>query len=238
MTEENTAQVPAVYKGMYEVLKALEVEKNGTLPSNMSGKAYMTAVDINNEVKRLFVANNLIHLPIEKQIAKEVILNANRLQVTLSIEGTYTIVSLVDGSTAVIGGIGDGIASGSAVAASIASTFALKNALQRTFLITEQSVEDAGKTGPADEKPTKAEQKVAAAKAGTAPATGAIPTDEVKELQTRIKAAADARRAVETDFPTHMQFATKFLGNESQGWSKDTGKLQRVLQAIEGGVVA
>lgn len=138
---------PAVYKALANVLKHLSVEKNGKLPGNMSGKPYITASDAAAEVKRQFVAENLIFLPSEKVITHENMFNNNRLQVSVVVTGEYTIVSTEDGSSVTVSGTGDGLATGTAVASNIASTNALKNALLRTFLITEQSVEDAGKDG-------------------------------------------------------------------------------------------
>lgn len=142
---ENT--VPKVYTALAEVLKSLSVAKGGVLPGNMGGKAYITAVDASAEVKRQFVDNNLIFLPNEEVIRHENLYNNNRLQVSIVITGTYTIVSTEDASSVVISGTGDGLATGTAVASNIASTNALKNALLRAFLITEQSVEDASKNG-------------------------------------------------------------------------------------------
>lgn len=143
--------IPAVNVALGEILKKLSVDKNGQLPSNMGGKPYITAADINMEVKRLFVEYNLQHFPTERMLSFENMVMADRaVKTSIVIEGTYTITSLEDGSSVAVTGIGDGLASGSAVASNIASTNALKNALLRLFLITEQSVEDAGKSGPAE----------------------------------------------------------------------------------------
>lgn len=142
-----TIETPHVYTALGNILYNLRVEKGGVLPGNMGGKPYITAVDASAEVKRQFVKNNLIFLPNEEVIANEHIIHKDRLSIRILIQGTYTIVSTVDGSQVTVSGTGDGLATGTAVASNIASTNALKNALLRTFLITEQSVEDAAKNG-------------------------------------------------------------------------------------------
>lgn len=154
-------EVPHVYTALAAILKSLSVGKNGVLPGNMGGKPYITAVDAAAETKRQFVENNLIFLPEEEVIKHETIIHKDRLNVTIVIKGTYTIISTVDGSQVVVSGTGDGLATGTAVASNIGSTNALKNALLRTFLITEQSVEDASKNGteaPASPAQRKVEQ--------------------------------------------------------------------------------
>lgn len=159
MAESKTTktEVPHVYQGIAAILNALSVEKGGQLPSNMGGKPYITAVDLSLEVKRQFVANSLVLLPRERFTKHEVIPSGTRNAVVIGVEGEYTIVSTVDGSSAVVSGVGDGLALGTAVASNIASTNALKNALLRTFLVTEQSVEDAAKNGLGEsDSPAKA----------------------------------------------------------------------------------
>ncbi len=152
-----TIEVPHVYTALAGILKSLSVPKGGVLPGNMGGKPYITAVDAAAEVKRQFVDNDLIFLPNEEVIKHENIVTADRaVKITIVIKGTYTIISTVDGSQVTISGIGDGLANGTAVASNIGSTNALKNALLRVFLITEQSVEDAAKSGPAETTPSAA----------------------------------------------------------------------------------
>jgi len=73
-----------------------------------------------------------------------------RTLVAISVNGSYTIISTKDGSTLTIGGIGDGLATGTSVANNIASTNAFKNALLRTFMVTETSIEDQAKKGVDD----------------------------------------------------------------------------------------
>lgn len=158
---EGDYEVGAVYGAVAAILSSLSVEKNGDLPSNMGGKPYITAVDLALEVKRQFVANNLIIVPNERVIKHENLVS-NRTTVSIVIEGTYEIVSTVDGSSVTISGVGDGLAIGTAVASNIASTNALKNALLRFLLVTEQSTEDAAKQGTPEEveAPVKGEPKL------------------------------------------------------------------------------
>lgn len=164
-------EVPHVYTALGEILKSLSVDKNGTLPGNMGGKSYITAVDASAEVKRRFVENNLVFIPNEEVITNEHILHKDRLNIRIVIRGEYTIVSTQDGSQVTVSGIGDGLATGTAVAANIGSTNALKNALLRTFLITEQSVEDESKNGSSggEQKATPAQRKLEQARASTPP---------------------------------------------------------------------
>lgn len=159
--------VPEVYRALANVIKDLAVDKNGTLPGNMGGKPYITASDVAGEVKNQFVKNSLIFLPNEEVIKQETIQFKERLNVLITITGTYTIVSTVDGSSVVVSGTGDGLATGTAVASNIASTNAFKNALLRTFIITEQSVEDSAKQGeaaPAVQRQSAAQRKVDSAR--------------------------------------------------------------------------
>lgn len=176
-------EVAHVYKALAEILKSLSVEKNGTLPGNMGGKSYITAVDASAEVKRQFVANDLVFIPNEEVITNEHIVHKDRMNIRIVIRGEYTIVSTVDGSQVTVSGIGDGLATGTAVAANIGSTNALKNALLRTFLITEQSVEDESKNGAVDrpEAQTPAQRKLdQARKSAPAKPVGGTARDKVR----------------------------------------------------------
>ena len=180
-----TEKVPEVYKGIAEILKSLSVEKNGVLPGNMGGKPYITAVDTAAETKRQFVANNLIFLPSEEVVKHETIIHKDRLNIAIVIKGTYTIVSTLDGSSVTVSGTGDGLATGTAVASNIGSTNALKNALLRTFLITEQSVEDASKQEATDTgvHATAASQKVDRARTATKPAA----VEDLNALKAKVR---------------------------------------------------
>lgn len=180
-------EVPEVYKALAEILKSLSVAKGGTLPGNMGGKPYITAVDASAEVKRQFVANDLIFLPNEEVVRHENLTVGNSLKVAIVIRGEYTIISTRDASKVSISGTGDGLATGTAVASNIASTNALKNALLRAFLITEQSVEDAAKNG---EQPTQAEKTATAAQARVAKANApgsTYPNNKVQSTKDDIR---------------------------------------------------
>lgn len=143
--------VPHVYTAMASILKSLSVPKNGTLPGNLGGKPYITAVDAAAETKRQFVENDLVFFPNEEVVSEEHIVHKDRLTIRVLIRGSYKIVSTLDGSSETVSGVGDGLATATAVASNVGSTNALKNALLRTFLITEQSVEDQAKE-PREEK--------------------------------------------------------------------------------------
>ena len=211
MVVANKVEVPKVYGALAKILGALSVDKNGTLPSNMSSKPYVTAADLNSEIKRQFVENNLILLPVERETHKEVLVDSNQKKtIAISIEGTYTIVHTGDGSSVVVGGVGDGLATGTAVSANIASTNALKNALLRTFLVTEQSTEDAAKNGVPD----------------VGPAKESAPTEPRKET------AADVKADLTTLLNTKVASEIVAKGNEffktenAAEWKEDIAKLQ------------
>lgn len=173
--------VPHVYRALGKILNSLSVGKNGTLPGNMGGKSYITAVDASAEVKRQFVENNLVFIPNEEVISNEHIIHKDRMNIRIVIRGEYTIVSTEDSSQVTVSGVGDGLATGTAVAANIGSTNALKNALLRTFLITEQSVEDDSKNGApeGEQKSTPAQRKLDQARAAS-PQKSSEPTSRDK----------------------------------------------------------
>lgn len=189
-------ETPHVHTAIATILESLSVAKGGTLPGNMGGKPYITAVDAAAEVKRKFVENNLIFLPRETIFQHKEVINKDRINVLISITGEYTFVSTKDGSSVTVSGTGDGLAGGTAVASNIASTNALKNALLRTFLITEQSVEDAAKNGT-DDAPSATERKIAQARQTPQPAQAAARTKDAK-AQAEVRAwigGDDARKA-------------------------------------------
>lgn len=220
--KEVASKVPAVYGAMFKVLEAMSVEKNGTLPGNMGSGKYITAVDLSAEAKRQFVTNKLVILPHEKEVSKEIVINPKgQTIVTVSVEGTYTIVSTVDGSSAVIGGVGDGYATGTAVASNIASTNALKNALLRTFLVTEQSTEDAAKNGPAEPTETRAVSE--------AKRTAQNPGGDLNALRAElIGLVGDQATATKTgnDF-------FKVPAGEPALWSSDSAKIAALIAHIK-----
>lgn len=190
-----TNTTPKVYAAIHAVLKALQVEKNGELPGNMGGKSYATAEAVSNGVKNLFVANNLI---LE---ANEELVNIDtpdfgdkKSRFLVTTRGSYKAIHIEDGSSISFSGLGQGLATGTAIATNIASTFALKNALQRQFLISEDSVEREGQTEQAAPKQNSAQQTAAASakppvkKATTPPPKGKERTPENAEAYARIAA--------------------------------------------------
>lgn len=184
MTENKT---PKVYAAIHNVLTALQVSKGGMLPGNMGGKAYMTAEDISNEVKRLFVENRLI-LRANETVAHVSTddLGDKKMRFQITISGTYEAIHIDDGSALEFSGTGQGLATGTAVAANIASTFALKNALQRQFLISEASVDAEGHTEQAPPKQNPAQQAAQATKPKSSGAAKAVGDEEQRQAQIRI----------------------------------------------------
>lgn len=142
---------PHVHSAVAAILGSLAVSKDGKLPSNMSGKDYVTAGNLSNTVKTAFVEHGLLTAASETIFHHEITADkTGRTLVAISVNGSYTIISTKDGSTLTIGGIGDGLATGTSVANNIASTNAFKNALLRTFMVTETSIEDQAKKGVDD----------------------------------------------------------------------------------------
>jgi len=142
---------PHVHEAVAAILGSLAVSKDGKLPSNMSGKDYVTAGNLSNTVKTAFVEHGLLTAASETIFHHEITADkTGRTLVAISVNGSYTIISTKDGSTLTIGGIGDGLATGTSVANNIASTNAFKNALLRTFMVTETSIEDQAKKGVDD----------------------------------------------------------------------------------------
>ena len=202
-----TIEVPHVHTALAEILKHLSVEKNGQLPGNMGGKAYITAVDISAEVKRQFVANSLIFLPDEEVIKHETVMHKDRINTAIVIRGTYTILSTKDGSSVTVSGTGDGLATGTAVASNIGSTNALKNALLRTFLITEQSVEDASKQGDTA-APSATQQAINKARTPVKPTAGGGSQDKIREWI----GADEARKGQANEVVTRIKAEKKLTG--------------------------
>ncbi len=221
--------VPAVYTSLAAILKTLGVAKSGQLPSNMGGKPYITAVDVAREVKTLLVENDLIALPDERVTKHEYIVFKERLNVLIGVEATYTFVSTIDGSKATVTGVGDGLAAGTAVASNIASTNALKNALLRTFMITEQSVEDQAKNGVNDD-PAAAPKAVRAAQGGSTQAPAAPASNEqVADLRELIKQAA-------SEGQNFTAIGARLYPGDAQ-WANKINPLKAVLKALQNGEV-
>lgn len=209
----DTIETPKVYQALMNVLKKLNVAKTGTLPGNMGGKSYLTAEAVANEVKKLFVEENLILLPNEMVTHNESPdFGDKKVRFQVTIEGEYTIVHVEDGSKVQIGGIGQGLATGTAVAANIASTFALKNALQRTFLISEESVDAEGHKEQAVPKQAEAQRRLQepAPRPNVAPRTDQAGVEALTEL----KAFMDKHGIDSTEMAKRNQILADKLGKE------------------------
>lgn len=164
---ENTNKI---FKAIHNVLKHLTVAKNGTLPGNLGGKPYQTAEDISNEVKSQLVKNNVIVEASEDVVKVDSPdYGDKKMRFMITVQGSYRLIHIEDGSSITIKGIGQGLGTGVATAASVASTFALKSALLRTFLISESGVEQDGNTEQAPPKQNSAQQQAAKATAPAAP---------------------------------------------------------------------
>lgn len=231
-----TYTAPAIHTALAAILKSLSVEKNGQLPGNMGGKSYITATDLNSEAKRKFVEHNLVLIPNEKVIKYEA-QSGTRLQILVAIEGTYTLISTVDGSIVEFGGVGDGVATGSAVASNIASTNALKNALLRLFLVTEQSVEDAAKAGSpeADEK-SPAQSKITKAAGGAKASAPAAGKSEVSQLQNQIRDyAKDVASSTGVPATYYQAVGKRLFPDAGASWMTDAPSLSKVLAELKAG---
>lgn len=180
MTEE-VKSTPHVLAAVAAILKHMEVEKGGTLPANMGGKKYIPAPALAEEIKRQLVANNLILLSDEQVVSQEAVINKDRLNIRVVVTGRYRLISTQDASEVSISGTGDGLATGTAVASNIASTNAQKNALLRTFLVSEEAVEEASMTesaAPQEKRSTAAAAKVAKTAAAKPAARGSKGSQE------------------------------------------------------------
>lgn len=231
MTENN---VPKVYAAIHQVLKALQVEKNGELPSNMGGKNYATAEAVSNGVKNLFVENNLI---LE---ANETVSHVDtpdfgdkKTRFSIVITGSYRAIHIEDGSSISFSGTGSGLATGTAISANIASTFALKNALQRQFLISEDSVEREGQTEQAAPKQTPAQRT--ATQAATPPAPKKATGKANQDAQLRIK---EKMSTAEEGTPYHNSNVAKMMDALAKQLDKPKGEVMVELeQRLEAGEV-
>lgn len=228
MTETNA---PKVYTAIHKVLKALQVDKNGELPSNLGGKSYATAEAIANGVKKLFVANNMIPEYNEEIVTESVAdLGDKKMRFQTTIKGTFKAIHIEDGSSIMFSGHGHGLATGTAMAANIASTFAMKNALQRQFLISEDSVERNGQAEQATPKQNSAQQE--AAKATTPPAAPKKLTGANGEAQKRVAAKME-------DGTYDRERVTALNAKIAQSLGKSKGDVMVELEkALEAGEVA
>ncbi|MCK9603174.1 MAG: hypothetical protein M0R66_02165 [Candidatus Omnitrophica bacterium] len=219
-------KVPAIYGAMGEVLKALRVDKAGQLPTQLGGKTYITAADAFAAVKNLFADNHIVIIPTEKVVRYDTLVDSHeKVRFLIAVEGTYTLVSTVDGSTVTIGGAGDGTALGASVASNIASTNALKNALFRTFLISEQSVEDEAKQGSVSERPSPAQSKIDAARKASASA----------------KSESSFRSKIRTEWVDTGKItrdrANELLGEAEANGLKEEAAYKWILEGLESGTL-
>lgn len=244
---EAKVKVPEVLGSIAGVLSALNVARNGQLPTALGGKSYITAVDASAEVKKQFVENNLIVLSNETVTHHEVLVGEDQRKTTIiGITGTYTIVSTKDGSRETISGVGDGMAIGTSVASNIASTNALKNALLRTFLITEQSVEDSAKNGDDSSSAKPVPAAVATAQRAAKPAAKKTPAKPASEEAPKPAPAPAAGRANEN--PTKAKIRAEWvetgkatrerileIAKTGSGFETEDQKWQYVLKTLETG---
>lgn len=240
MSETTEYTAPAVHVALAEILKSLSVEKGGTLPQNMGGRPYITAGDLFSEVKRQFVEHDLIFVPDEHVIEHTIIQHdSGRNTVAISVNGSYQIISTIDGSEITFGGVGDGLATGTAVASNIASTNALKNALLRTLLVSETAVEDAAKNGTdvdADRK-TPAQQKIEAA---TKALDEAASVKQIKRWVSNGGEVDEATGAI-AELPggaltgANVTAIAKRLHGDGKEWQKDEVKSKQVANVILSG---
>ena len=220
------SEVGKVLAAFAEVLKSLHVSADGTLPGNMGGKKYITAKDIGDAVKTKFSENNLIMLPSET-IAAESIQEGKdgRRTSYITITGEYRIVHIEDGSEVVITGTGAGMAVGTAVAPNIASTFALKNALQRAFLISENAVEESALKAQEVAAATPPQKRLEEEQASTGAAEKtAIKKQIAESLGLKSGPAIKAKGA-------------EFFG-EGVEWSEDLAALKKWAAHLKTGEVA
>lgn len=234
---ENTNKI---FKAIHNVLKHLTVAKNGTLPGNLGGKPYQTAEDISNEVKNQLVKNNVIVEASEDVVKVESPdYGDKKMRFMITVQGSYRLIHIEDGSSLTIKGIGQGLGTGVATAASVASTFALKSALLRTFLISESGVEQDGNTEQAPPKQNSAQQQAAKATEGdyarTAKATPAAP----KKL-TGANGEAQKRVAAKMEDGTYdRERVTALNAKIAQSLGKSKGDVMVELEkALEAGEVA
>lgn len=216
---------------MLEILSVFSVEKDGMLPTNMGGKGYVSAPNLFKNIKTEFANRGLIVYPTERYIDYEVVPRGDRAPtIVVAVEGTYRIVSTKDGSSEIIGGVGDGMGQGNSVASNIASTNALKNAVMRFVLGAESGLEAEAKgdNEPAEPKPE--------ARAVTTAKQGATQKREspkaVVDMQEKV------RKAWATKYPEDMDGYVA-LGNkkygEPQNWATNITKLNGLVKAIEEG---
>lgn len=222
-----TDTTPKIYGAIHNILKEMQVEKNGTLPGNMGGKSYATAEAISNATKNLFVANNLILIPSETvtHVSSDDY-GDKKMRYMVTITGNYRATHIEDGSFIEFSGTGQGIATGTAIAANVASTFSLKNALQRLFLISEDSVESAAHVEQSAPKQAQAQRTVK-----EAPSRPVVKTSN-REIVEEIKVFMS-----ENGIPSEVMSALNDKIAKERG--KEKGEvLPELLERLKAGEVA
>lgn len=222
-----TNTTPKIYGAIHNILKEMQVEKNGTLPGNMGGKSYATAEAISNATKNLFVANNLILIPSETvtHVSSDDY-GDKKMRYMVTITGNYRAMHIEDGSFIEFSGTGQGIATGTAIAANVASTFSLKNALQRLFLISEDSVESAAHVEQSVPKQAQAQRTVK-----EAPSRPVVKTSN-REIVEEIKVFMS-----ENGIPSEVMSALNDKIAKERG--KEKGEvLPELLERLKAGEVA
>jgi len=222
-----TDSVGKVFGAYAEVLKSLQVDAGGTLPGNMGGKKYITAKDIADEVKKKFVEHGLIMIPNEVIESESIQTGSDGRRTSfITVRGEYRIIHVQDASELTITGVGGGLATGTAVAPNIASTFALKNALQRAFLISENAVEEAAlkETNAVAATPPEKRAEVTAAASAAAQVTP-LKKEIAKKLG--IRAASEILAKGNEYFKTESADSWKDDAEKLAGWAKhlETGEV-------------
>jgi hypothetical protein len=232
--EAGTAEfkAPHVDLMMLEILKVFSVDKDGQLPSNMGGKEYVSAPALFKNAKAEFTKRDLIVYPNERYIEYATVPRGDRAPtIVVAVEGTYQIVSTVDGSSRVISGTGDGMGQGNSVASNIASTNALKNAMLRVFLGAESGLEADAKGDNEPARPEKPESRAVATAKGGATQKREAP-QAVIDLQEEVKREWAQRYPENMD--GYVALGTSKYGEPAE-WATNITKLKGLVKAIVAG---
>ncbi len=236
-TKKPTYTVPKIYAAYHKILEELQVDKTSDLPTNMGGKKAFAADQVAADVKSLLVENNLIFRVLsEDVVSNEVIPVGNRLNIVITVQGTYELIHIEDGSSITIGGVGQGVAIGSSVAASIAGTFALKSGLLHSFLITEESVEREG-LAPTQPKESAALKKAQSDKDGSSGLVGTMGDGKISTSPTLSINKIKAKIATHFESPLKIrESGAEYFKNYDGGWAKasqDVAALSKWSDSLE-----
>lgn len=216
-----------IYEAIGEILRDLDVEKDGVLPGNMGGKAYRTIESVTKGLRSELVSKGVIIVPNEKVISQERWEFTKRMNFSTVIEGTYQLVSTKDGSSITISGTGRGNSMGTSVDANGASSFAFKNAVQRLFLISDNEEETAamrdGTPGP-----TKLERDAAQAR-GAAPKRATRAKADPKEDKAKVEIKTEF---IDSGIVSKEQVGAEFTKLRNSG---DKTPYQTLLGLLEKG---